>query len=403
MSAGSEAAFPPPRDPARPLDPPPELLRRLREEPISRIKIWDGSEPWLITRYEDGRAVLTDERFSVNPWRPGFPEKNVAYANTLGHDRNIRAIDNPEHDIQKRMMIRDFTVKRVEEIRPKIQRLVDELIDDMLAKGPPVDLIPALALPVPTMVICELLGVAYDERERFETLTKLCLASHDGAQAKQAGLAMNDLIEELIDAKLESPGNDLISRLVHEQMLPGNLDRSLVVSLGRLILIAGHETTAGMIALSTIAVLEHPRAHRLLLERHDRDFVVNAVDEMFRFLSITHAGRRRVAIEDVEIGGELIRANEGVIVLNNLMDRDETVFVNPGVLDLERENARANVAFGYGIHQCPGQLLSRVEMQVVHATLWRRIPTLRLARPISELDFHEHGSNFEVSEVEVTW
>jgi cytochrome P450 len=321
----------------------------------------------------------------------------------LGKERNIRAIDNPEHDIMKRMMVRDFTVRRVEEIRPYIQSLVDKLIDTMLKEGPPTDLNPGLAVSLPTMVICELLGVPYEERAFFGNRAKAALAAPTAEQALAAGTELNEFIDRLIELKIAEPGNDLISRLVHEQVIPGNLGRTELISLGRLLLVAGHDTTAGMIGLSTLALLEHPEAAAEIRESTDPAFIKNAVDELFRYLGTTHAGRRRVAIADVEIGGKLIRKNEGVIVLNNVMDRDESVFPNAAKLDLHRANTRANVAFGFGIHQCPGQLLARTELQVIHATLWKRIPTLRLAVPIRDLHFLEGGSNYEVSSLPVTW
>jgi cytochrome P450 len=395
--------FPPPRDLRCPFDPPPELLRRQREAPVSKMRIWDGSQAWVVTRYQDGRAVLGDERFSADPKNPGFPEKNVAYANTLGKDRNIRAIDNPEHDIMKRMMVRDFTVKRVDEIRPYIQKLVDQLIDEMLEHGPPMDVNPGLAVTLPTMVICELLGVPYEEREFFGGRAKAALAAPTAEEALAAGEELNEFIDKIIDLKLKQPANDMISRLVHEQMVPGNLARTELISLSRLMLVAGHDTTAGMISLSILALLQHPEALEEVRASTDPAFIRNAVDELFRYLGTTHAGRRRVALAEVQVGGQVIRPNEGVIVLNNLMDRDESIFPNAAKLDLHRPNTRANVAFGFGIHQCPGQLLARAELQIVHATLWKRIPTLRLAVPLEQLHFFEGGSNYEVSELPLAW
>jgi len=395
--------FPPARDLQNPFDPPPELMRRLRNEPISRMTTWDGTRAWLITRYEDGRLALTDDRLSADPQNPGFPEKNVAYANTLGKDRTIRAIDNPEHDRQKRMMVRDFTVKRVEEIRPYVQTLVDGLIDDMLKKTQPYDLLGDFAVTLPTMVICELLGVPYEEREFFGDRAKAALAAPTAEQARSAGDDLSAYIDQIIELKIKKPANDLISRMVHEQVLQGHFQRKDLVALGRLLLVAGHDTTAGMISLSTLVILSNSEARRELRENRDPAFIRNAVDEMFRYLGTTHAGRRRVAIADIEIGGQLIRKGEGVIVLNNLMDRDETVFPDAGKFDIHRENARANMAFGYGIHQCPGQLLARMELQVVHSTLWRRVPTLRLAVPMASLNFFEGGSNYEVTELPVEW
>lgn len=395
--------FPPPRDLAHHFDPPPELSRRLREQPISRMRTWDGTVAWLITRYEDGRAALSDERLSADPRHPGFPEKNVAYAMTLGKDRTIRAIDNPEHDIQKRMIIRDFTVKRVGEIRPYVQKLVDEIVDDMLRQGPPIDIVPGLATTLPTMVICELLGVPYEDREFFGHRSKSLVGAQSAEEAKAAGADLSRYIDSYVDLKEKSPGNDLLSRLVHEQLLKGTIQRSQVVELGRLMLVAGHDTTAGMIGLSTLLLLEHPEVAAEIRDSRDEQFITNAVLEMFRLLGTTHAGRRRVAIADVEIGGQLIRKGEGVIVLNNMMDRDESTFPDPDRFDPHRENARATAAFGYGIHQCPGQLLARMELGVIHSTLWRRIPTLKLAVPAGSLRFFEGGSNYEVENLPVTW
>jgi len=395
--------FPPPRDKRHPFDPPADLLRRQREQPVSKMQIWDGTSAWVITRYEDGRAALSDDRFSADPRRPGFPEKNLAYVNTIGKDRNIRVLDNPEHDIQKRMMVRDFTVKRVEEIRPYVQKIVNDIIDNMLAKGPPVDLVAELAVTLPTMVICELLGVPYENRDFFGERARTLLGTGTSDEAVVAGNELNKFLEGLVDLKIKSPANDLISRLVHEQVLVGNLERSTLISLCRLLLVAGHKTTAGMIGLGTLLLLQHPEAAADIRNTDDPKFIGNAVDEMLRYLGTLHAGRRCVAIADVEIGGQLIRAGEGIIVLNNVMDRDETIYQDAAKFDLRRPNARSNVAFGYGIHQCPGQQLARMELSVVHSTLWKRIPNLRLAAKAEDLRFEEIGSSYEVSSLPVAW
>jgi len=395
--------FPPPRDLKHPFDPPPELMRRLREEPVSKMRLWNGLEAWVITRYEDGRAILADERFSADATRPNFPEKNIAYAQTISKDRNIRVIDNPEHDIQKRMMVADFTVKRVNEIRPYVEKLVDETIDEMLQQKPPVDLNRFLAMSIPTKVICELLGVPYEDRDFFWIRAKAVLAAKTGEEAVAAGTELTQYIEGLIDLKIKKPENDLISRLVHQQVLPGHLSREVLVSTSRLLLVAGHDTTVGMIGLSTLLVLTIPEAAKKLRENTESDYFRNAVEEMFRFLGTIHAGRRRIATTDVKVGGQLIRAGEGVIVMNNVMDRDESVFPNAGEVDFSRENVRAHNAFGFGVHQCLGQLLARMELQTVHAKLWKRVPTLKLAARIEDLHFFEEGSNYEVTSVPVTW
>jgi len=395
--------FPPPRDERCPFDPPPELVRRLHEEPISKIRIWDGTEAWLITRFDDGRAALSDDRFSADPRRPGFPEKNIAYASTIGTDRNLRVMDNPEHDLQKRKMIRDFTVKRVEELRPYVQEVVDRLIDEMLLRPKPIDLISNFAVSLPTLVICELLGVPYEDREFFSERTEAVLSSPTAEEAIAAGNDLSEFIERLIDLKIASPANDLISRMVHDYMLKGEFGRDELVSLGRLLLIAGHNTTASMIGLSTLFILQNPKVAAEFRSNKDTAFFRNAVDELLRYLGTNHAGRRRVAISDVVIGGQLIKAGEGIIVQNNVMDRDETVFTNADQFDSRRPNARATSAFGYGIHQCAGQSLARMELVVVHSTLWTRIPNLRLAIEFDQVPFFEHGPSYKLKSLPVTW
>jgi cytochrome P450 len=356
-----------------------------------------------MTRYADCKVVLGDERFSANPNRPGFPEKSAAYKAAMA-ERNVRTLDNPDHDVEKRMLIRDFTVRRVSQLRPKIQEKVDSLIDAMRAAGAPADIVTDLAFPVPTMVICELLGVPYGDREFFGQRANLCLSSEVSSEvASTAGRELESYLDELIDKKDAEPDDDLISRLVVDVMRPGERSREHVIAQAKLVLVTGHETTANMIALSILALLKHRDQLELLTASDDAELLNNAVEELLRYISVAHTGRRRVAIEDVDVNGTLVRAGEGVIVANNVADRDETIFADAGKLDIRRENARATLAFGYGIHQCMGQLLSRVELQVVLGTLWKQIPSLRLAVPFAEIPFKEGGSVYGLHALPVTW
>ena len=397
--------YPPSRDMSQPFDPPPGVTEiSVSDAPIRRVQIWDGKPAWLVTRYADARAVLADNRFSADPAMPGFPEKSAAYAATVGQDKNLRTLDNPEHDRQKRMVIRDFTVKRVEAIRPKIQETVDGLIDGMLDRGAPADIVTDLAFPVPTQVICELLGVPYADRDYFGGRSNTCLSREATAEeAAQAGQDLYEYLDELTDRKIKEPADDMMSRLAVEQLTNRTLTRKQVVEMARIMLVAGHETTANMIALSTLALLCHPDQAAEIRDSHELAFVANAVDELLRYLSVAHTGRRRAALEDVEIGGVVIRKGEGVIVANNVADRDSSMYEEPEKLDIHRPNARATLAFGYGIHQCVGQLLSRVELQVVHGTLWRRMPSLRLAVPFDEIKFKDDGSVYGLFALPVTW
>jgi cytochrome P450 len=205
-----------------------------------------------------------------------------------------------------------------EALRPRVKRFVDELIDDMLRDIPPVDLVEAFALPVPSLVICELLGVSYAEHAFFQR------CSHT-------------LISRLVDAKDREPADDVLSRLVVNQLRTGALTRSEVADMAVLLLVAGHETTANMIALGTLTLLRHPDQLAELREADNPKLVANAVEELLRYLNITHTGRRRVALEDVEVGGQLIRAGEGVIAANGVANRDETAFPDPDALDIHRQ------------------------------------------------------------------
>ena len=398
------AFYPPKRDLAHPFDPPPEVLAWRRDTPLKRVKTWDGTEAWLVLSYDDVRFVLSDERFSADPLRPGFPEKSAAYKNNLGKDRTVRTLDNPEHATHKRMLLRDFTVKRVDQLRPAILMKIEAQIDEMKAKGKPAEFLSGLAMPIPTMVICELLGVPYADRDFFGERSQLAISGDIPAEVSAAaGRELNDYSEKLIDIKNVDPGDDLISRLVVEQMRHGHLTRKEVIDYVRFILIAGHETTTNMIALSTLALLRHPDQLAILRDNPDRATVANAVEELLRYLSVTHTGRRRVAKVDVEVRGQTIKAGEGVIAANNIADRDELVFPDAARLDLRRNNARAHLAFGSGIHQCLGQLLSRVELQLLHGTLWQRLSTLALAVPFEEIRFNEGTSVFGVRAMPVTW
>jgi cytochrome P450 len=394
-------AFPMARAQECPLDPPPQLALLRTRSPVVRVRIWDGSTPWLITGHDDQRAVLSDPRFSADARRPGYPhvaEGAVARSSST----SFMQMDDPEHARLRRYVTADFAIKRVEALRPRIQDIVDELIDKMLAAGPRADLVEAFALPVPSLVICELLGVPYADHEFFETNSRVLVSgSAKPEEVVAANQQLTSYLGELVDAETRKPRDGLLSRLTAQEYRAGTLSRDELAELALLLLAGGHGTTANMIALGTVALLEHPNQVAALREGGP-DLAAGAVEELLRYLTITHSGRRRVATEDVELGGQLIRAGEGVIVANDLANRDERVFADPDRLDIHRD-ARRHLAFGFGVHQCLGQSLVRVELQVVFDTLFRRIPTLALAAPCHELPFKWGGLIYGVAKLPVTW
>jgi cytochrome P450 len=392
--------FPMPRATGCPFDPPPALRAWQEQAPLTRVRLWDGSTPWLVTRYADQRALLADPRVSADIQRPGYPSS--APVPPGRSPAGFILMDDPEHARLRRMVMAPFAIRRVNAMRPSVQRIVDDLIDAMLAGPKPVDLVEAFALPVPSLVICTLLGVPYADHDFFQRNSKTVIRRTSTPDERvAASRALTEYLDGLVGEKLAHPADDLLSGLA-ERVRAGELDRTSAAQIGVLLLIAGHETTANMIALGTLALLEHPGQLAVLRESDDQQVVAAAVEELLRYLNITHNGRRRVALEDIEIAGHTIRAGEGMILANDIGNRDPDVFTEPDELDVRRD-ARRHVAFGFGVHQCLGQPLARMELQVVYGTLYRQIPDLALATELDRVPFKHDGAVYGVYELPVTW
>jgi cytochrome P450 len=400
-SAAAEVQeFPMPRAAGCPFDPAPQLQARLHEGPPARVHLWDGSTPWLVTGYAEQRALLSDPRLSADVTRPGYPLQVPRPKGAAG--LGFVTQDDPEHARLRRMVTAPFAIKRVEALRPAVQRIVDDLLDEMLAGPRPVDLVEAFALPVPSLVICQMLGVPYADHDFFQSNSKMLIRRTTTVEDREAArAALYNYLDDLMGEKLAHPADDLLSGLA-DRVGAGDMTRDEAAQTGVLLLVAGHETTANMIALGTLALLEHPDQLALLRETDDPKLVASAVEELLRYLTIAHTGRRRAALEDIEIGGQVIRAGEGVILANETGNRDPDVFPDPDRLDVRRD-ARRHVAFGFGVHQCLGQPLARMELQVVYGTLYRRIPTLRLAADLDQIPFKHDGAVYGVYELPVTW
>ena len=392
--------FPMPRAAGCPFDPPPALRAWQERAPLTRVRLWDGSTPWLVTRYADQRALLADRRVSADVQRPGYPSS--APIPPGGSRVGFILMDDPEHARLRRMVLAPFAIRRVNAMRPAVQRIVDDLIDAMVAGPKPVDLVEAFALPVPSLVICELLGVPYSDHEFFQHNSKTVIRRTSTPDERAAASReLTRYLDELVGQKLAHPADDLLSGLA-ERVRSGELDRISAAQIGVLLLIAGHETTANMIALGTLALLEHPHQLAVLREADDPAVVASAVEELLRYLNITHNGRRRVALADIEVAGRTIRAGEGMILAGDIGNRDPEVFTNPDELDVRRD-ARRHVAFGFGVHQCLGQPLARMELQVVYGTLYRSLPGLALATELENVPFKHDGAVYGVYELPVTW
>jgi cytochrome P450 len=378
-----------------------EHLRLRKEAPISRVSLPSGVEVWALTRHEDIRAMLADPRFSSDRTNPSFPLLVQGQRQASGFKTMLISMDAPEHGPARRAVVGEFTVKRMAALRPRIQQIVDECVDTVLAGPRPVDLVQALSLPVPSLVICELLGVPYADHEFFQERSgKLLRRTTEVPDRVRAVEELQSYLDDLISEKEKDPTDDLLGRQILKQREDGEVDHERLVSMAFLLLIAGHETTANMISLGTLTLLEHPE--QLAVIQADPGKTESAVEELLRYFTIAEFGTSRLAKEDVEIGGVLIRAGEGVIGLSNTANRDPEAFANPDEFDVQR-GARHHIAFGFGAHQCLGQNLARMELQIVFDTLFARIPGLKLAVPADELPFKDDANVYGIYELPVTW
>lgn len=396
--------YPTPRDPAAPFLPSPEL-RALRDAgvEITRVRIWDGSTPWILLSHAAQRKIMGDPRVSANDHLPNFPFMNRAIAETI-HDRpkTIFDTDGEDHARLRRMLTNSFTRHRMEKIRPQIQQATDDLIGRMLAGPKPTDLVEALSLPLPSLMICDLLGVPYDDHDFFEKHSKIANARDKSPDENRSSTqALGEYIGKLIQQKMDHPEEDVVSDL-GQRVKTGDLDMAGAVQLGVILLIAGHETSANMITLGTALLLQNPDQMKLLRETDDPKIVAGAVEELLRYLTIPHLLQRRIAIEDIEFNGTIIRAGEGICSPLPSANFDPVAFPDPAKVDITRD-ARHHHAFGWGPHQCIGQQLARVELQVVYPTLLRRVPTLQLAVPFAELRFKHDSLAYGIEELPVMW
>ncbi|OIK01016.1 cytochrome P450 [Streptomyces monashensis] len=411
--------LPDPRSARCPFDPSPQMRGLAAFGPVFRVRNWDGKTPWVVTSHAEQKALLSDNRLSVDFAAPGFPSPIARHGGGEGEsevhgeaaqdgdnhgvtDLSFVGMDDPEHARLRRMVSGVFTIKRVEAMRPAVQELVDGFIDRLLDGPKPVDLVQAFSLPIPSLVISELLGVPYGDHEFFQINSKTLVSlTATPAERHSAHTALVDYLDQLVGERLGNPGEDVLSRLA-AQVRAGELTRREVAVMGVLLLLGGHETTANMITLGILLLLQHPRQAARVRDAEDPEVVVGAVEELLRFLTIAHLGRRRTALEDIEIAGQTIRKGEGVIMLGELANRDPSVFPDPDRLDITRD-ARQHQAFGAGTHHCIGQPLARMELQVIYPALLRRIPTLRLATELDQVPFKFDAVIYGAHELHVTW
>ncbi|MFG2766501.1 cytochrome P450 [Streptomyces rubiginosohelvolus] len=388
-----------PQDRECPYHPPTGYEPLRAQGPLSRVTLFDGRPVWAVTGHALARRLLADPRLSTDRTHPGFPIPAERFTQTRQRRVALLGVDDPEHNAQRRKLIPSFSVKRIAALRPQIQETVDGLLDAMERQGPPSELVADFALPVPSMVICALLGVPYADHAFFEGCSCRLLRGPAASDVDGARIELEDYLGVLIDRKRAEPGDGLLDELIHRDHPDGPVGREDLVSFALILLVAGHETTANMISLGTFTLLRHPG--QLAALRSGETTTAAVVEELLRFLSIAE-GLQRLAAEDIEVDGTTIRKGEGVFFSTSLINRDADVFEHPETLDWDR-SARHHLAFGFGVHQCLGQNLARTELDIALRTLFERLPALRLAVPADEIR-HKPGDTIQgLLELPVAW
>ncbi|WP_326759025.1 cytochrome P450 [Streptomyces phaeochromogenes] len=390
--------FPGVRSARCPFDPPTDYAAWREGEGLRRA-LWRGEPMWVVSRFADIREALGDPRLSADDRTPGFPVPAPAGSEVA---QSFVRMDDPEHIRLRRMLTGEFTVKRMERLRPLIQEQVDHFLEQMISQRSPADLVSAYAFPIPSMVISLMLGVPYEDHEHFQEHSATIVRSDATEEEKQAAtMALAGYMYELAARKQHEPADDLISRQL-QRVAAGEISHDTVVVNGMALLVAGHETTANMIALSTLALLEQPDELARIRDTDDPAVVANAVEELLRYLTIVQDGIFRVATEDVTVGGQLVRAGEALLMNLPAGNRDATFSATPDTFDADR-TTRGHLAFGYGTHQCLGQPLARVELQIALPALLRRLPDLRLAMPLDQIAFRNNTITYGPHVLPVAW
>jgi len=382
------------RDPHNPINPAPELARIRSEQPVFGVRrplpTGGSLTMWLITKYADARELLSSRDTS----------------NSLGRSESAAAqpgflvsLDPPDHTRIRRMLTGQFSMRRLTAMRPYIEQITTKLLDQMEAGGPPVDLMQAFALPLPSLVICELLGVPFEDQADFQRRSDTMLdVSVTSKQQAQNTLEMNTYMQSLVNRHRQNPGDDILGMLIRDHA--DELTDEELVGIGNILLVAGHETTANTIGLGTLLLLQHPDQFALI--RDDPEMITSAVEEILRYLTIVDTGTPRIILKDMIIGDQLIQAGDVAMVSLPSANRDVDFIADPDLFDVTRQ-PQAHLTFGHGIHQCLGQQLARLEMSVALPALLQRFPTLSLAASVTELTFRGDGPVNGVRELPVTW
>jgi cytochrome P450 len=391
------------RDPSRPLDPPAAFTQLREEQPITRVRFPNGTTGWLVTRFEEGSQVFSDPRLSANRHRHDTPEGEVQKNEDLPFDAGFVMMDEPDHGAYRRLLTARFTPKAVAtKLQPYLDKIVDEHLDAIAAGPETFDFVQAMALPIPCLVICELLGVPYQDRDGFHHATVDMMDMGKSRRERDKGAHwLVDYITQLVaDKRRTGDTTGILAELINKTDAEDSiLTERQLIGIGVLLLFAGHDTTAAMMGLSTLTLLTHPEQREELLAEPAK--IGPGIEELMRYLTIVQFGLGRTALEDLEFAGARIRKGDLVVVAMNAANRDPRAFENPDTLDVDRKMVR-HMGFGYGVHACLGQNVARAELRTVLPKLFARFPNLRLATPLEEVPMDFTGTNYGVRKLMVT-
>ncbi len=376
-----------------------ELYARARvEDPVFRaIGPVSGNPFWFLTRYDDCVKALKHPRIGKNLRANLTKDEADRYVGEAQSDDDpfevvnyhLLNMDPPDHTRLRALVHKAFTPRMVDNLRPRIHQIADELLDEM-ASHDELDLLARYAFPLPITVIAEMLGVPAADRDRFRDWSNTILFSTDPDEAVPRVMEFAMYMQEMIDARQAEPRDDLISALVQAEEAGDKLDRMELMSMIFLLLVAGHETTVNLIGNGMLALIEHPaEMARLRAGIDDDELLRSAIEEMLRYNGPVETTTFRVAFEDIDFGDAVIPRGEAVMVALLAANRDPAVFPEPNRFDITRQPNR-HIAFGSGIHYCVGAPLARLEGQIAIRSLVKRFPRLTLAVDFDDLVWSEN-------------
>ncbi|MFJ8884125.1 pentalenolactone synthase [Streptomyces sp. NPDC102402] len=380
----------------------PQMLTLQREAPVTRVRT-AGEDAWLVTRYDEVRSLLADRRLGLSDPRPEQSARSTARATMMslmaGDDRDTEAA---EHPLMRELLVPRFSTRRMRLMKTRIEHHVDELLDRMAAGTRPADLHSALSFPLPTMVVCDLLGVPLADRERFGLWARGTFDQSDSRHSASTYQQVVDYTTELVARKRVEPGDDILSELIAEKN--GTLSDAYIAQLGNAVLLFGYETTIVRIDMGTLLLLRNPAQRALLTEKPE--LAPAAVEEILR-LAVGGKGSNalipRYAHDDIDVGDTVIKAGDAVMLAIGAGNYDGRAFPDGDQFDLTRDRPRPHLAFGHGTRHCIGRVLARIELTAVFERLFRRLPDLRLAVPEESLHWQEHRITGGFDEIPVTF